>query len=120
MPRGCWCNCGPFRVNMIPQGLIKPFILRLLSEKPMHGFEIMEQIRDRTRGMWSPGPSAIYPTLGWLEEKDYIEPVQVESAGEKARRQYRLTEKGRGALKDYPKFRKEWLEGVSQLKDIRW
>lgn len=120
MPRGCWCKCGPFRVNFIPQGLLKPYILRLLSEKPMHGFEIMEQIFDRTGGMWRPGPSAIYPTLTWLEDNGYVETAQIEAQGEKARKPYRITAKGREALKDYEKFRKEWVEGISQLEQMWW
>ena len=117
MPGGC-CRCGPFRVNIVPQGLLKPYILRLLSEKQMHGFEIMEEIFRRTNGMWRPGASAIYPTLTWLEEKGYIAETWGEVKGEKARRPYKITAKGREALKDYDKFRSEWLEGVSQLKEI--
>lgn len=120
MPGGCWCRCGPFRVNIVPQGLLKPYILRLLSERAIHGFEIMEQIFERTGGMWRPGPSAIYPTLTWLEEKGYIEEVESQAKGEKVRRLYRITGKGREALKDYEKFRKEWMQGVSQLKEIWW
>jgi len=86
----------------------------------MHGFEIMEQIFDHTGGMWRPGPSAIYPTLAWLEEKGYVETMQSKAQGERARRPYRITERGREALKDYETFRKEWLKGVSQLKEIWW
>ncbi|MEM0272738.1 MAG: PadR family transcriptional regulator [Thermoprotei archaeon] len=119
MPGGC-CRCGPFRVNIVPQGILKPYILRLLSERPMHGFEIMEEIFRRTRGMWRPGPSAIYPTLTWLEGKGYIERVATQGEGEKARKQYRITEKGLDALKDFEKFRSEWLEGISQLREIWW
>jgi hypothetical protein len=84
-----YCRFGPFRVSIIPQGLIKPFILKLLSERPMHGFEIMEEIFHHTFGMWRPGPSSIYPALIQLEEEGYI---------------------------DYERFRKEWLENVSQLR----
>ena len=84
-------------MNIIPQGLLKPYIPRLLSEKPMHGFESMEQIFDRTGGMWRPGPSAIYPTLAWLEEKGHVETVQREAQGERARRPYQITEREGGS-----------------------
>ncbi len=117
MPGG-YCRCGPFRVSVVPQGMLKPYILRLLSEGPMHGFEIMEEIFQHTKGMWRPGPSAIYPTLTWLEEKGYVEVVESEPRGEKARRPYRITKKGEEALKDYDKFRKDWVNGVSQLRSI--
>jgi DNA-binding PadR family transcriptional regulator len=119
VPRGC-CRCGPFRVNVIPQGLLKPYILRLLSEKPMHGYEIMEEIFEHTKGLWRPGPSAVYPTLTWLEEKGYIEEVEGQVKGEKARRPYQITEKGREALRDYEKFKNEWLENISALREVWW
>jgi DNA-binding PadR family transcriptional regulator len=117
-----YCRFGPFRVGIIPQGLIKPFILKLISERPMHGFEIMEEIFQRTFGMWRPGPSSIYPALIQLEEEGYIEAVITQqkegrsTTGEKSRRPYRISKKGTEVLKDYERFRKEWLENVSQLR----
>lgn len=126
MRRRDYCRFGPFRVGIIPQGLIKPFILKLLSERPMHGFEIMEEIFQRTFGMWRPGPSSIYPALIQLEEEGYIEPVITQrregrsttggGGGEKSRRPYRISKKGTEVLKDYERFRKEWLENISQLR----
>jgi DNA-binding PadR family transcriptional regulator len=128
MRRRDYCRFGPFRVGIIPQGLLKPFILKLLSERPMHGFEIMEEIFQRTVGMWHPGPSSIYPALIQLEEEGYIEPViiqqkEIKSAkggggGEKSRRPYRISKKGNEVLKDYERFRREWLENVSQLRRL--
>jgi DNA-binding PadR family transcriptional regulator len=124
MRRRDHCRFGPFRVGIIPQGLLKPFILKLLSERPMHGFEIMEEIFQRTVGMWHPGPSSIYPALIQLEEEGYIEPVitqqkegkSTKGGGEKSRRPYRISKKGAEVLRDYKRFRKEWLENVSQLR----
>jgi DNA-binding PadR family transcriptional regulator len=124
MRRRDYCRFGPFRVGIIPQGLLKPFILKLLSERPMHGFEIMEEIFQRTVGMWHPGPSSIYPALIQLEDEGYIEPVitqqkegkSTKGGGEKSRRPYRISKKGAEVLRDYERFRKEWLENVSQLR----
>lgn len=104
MPRGWGCGCGPFRIRFIPPGILKPYILRLLSEKPMHGFEIIEEIFQRTGRVWGPGPGAIYPTLSSLEENGFIETV-VELRGEKARKPYRITKKGMQTLSEYPMIR---------------
>ncbi|MEM0142959.1 MAG: PadR family transcriptional regulator [Candidatus Parvarchaeum sp.] len=95
------CRCGPFNVDVIPKGLLQPFILRLLSDKPMHGFEIMEQIFERTDGMWRPGPAAVYPSLSQLEEAGYIKVVSSENRAEKSRKQYAITDKGKEAIKEY-------------------
>ena len=102
MPRG-YCNCGPFRVDIVPKGLLKPLVLKLLSERPMHGFELMEQIFEKTNGMWRPGPAAIYPTLEWLEANGYIKSDETEKRSKKTRRQYSITKKGTEALEDYEK-----------------
>jgi DNA-binding PadR family transcriptional regulator len=61
-----------------------------------------------------------------LEEEGYIEPVITQrregrsttggGGGEKSRRPYRISKKGTEVLKDYERFRKEWLENVSQLR----
>ena len=123
MRRRDYCRFGPFRVGIIPQGLLKPFILKLLSERPMPVFEIMQEKFQRTVGMWHPGPSSIYPALIQLEEEGYIEPVITQQkegksarGGEKSRRPYRISKKGAEVLRDYERFRKEWRENVSQLR----
>ncbi len=96
-----YCNCGPFRVSIIPSGLLKPYVLKLISERPMYGYEIMEQIFEKTGGIWRPGPAAMYTTLGWLEQHGYIKALNTGQRSEKQRKQYRITEKGSAALVDY-------------------
>jgi len=107
---------------MLPRGILKPLILRLLSERPMHGYEIMERIFEKTHGMWRPTPASVYPTLAWLEQKGYIAEfaAQDRGGGEKARRPYALTAKGRAALMDYDGFREEWEENLSLMRDLWW
>ncbi len=116
--RGGYCRCGPFKVNIVPQGLLKPYILKMLSERPMHGFEIMEQIFERSDGMWKPGPAAIYPTLEWLEANGYIEAVSNDSKYERARRQYRLTSKGKEAVDEYEKSSKDIAEHIRKFGEV--
>ena len=117
MPRG-YCNCGPFRVDIVPKGLLKPLVLKLLSERPMHGFELMEQIFEKTNGMWRPGPAAIYPTLEWLEANGYIKSDETERKPEKTRRQYSITKKGAEALEDYEKSAKEIKKRMQEFSTV--
>ena len=113
-----YCKCGPFRVNMMPQGMLKPYILFLVSKKPMHGFEIMDEISYRSHGVWASGPAAIYPALAWLRAKGYVKPAWSTLRSEKARRQYRITRKGAAAVMGYRDFEKEWFENLGKLKDL--
>jgi DNA-binding PadR family transcriptional regulator len=117
MPRG-YCNCGPFRVDIVPKGLLKPLVLKLLSERPMHGFELMEQIFEKTNGMWRPGPAAIYPTLEWLEANGYIKSDETEKRSEKTRRQYYITKKGTEALEDYEKSAQEIKKRMQEFSSV--
>jgi DNA-binding PadR family transcriptional regulator len=109
-----WCICGPFRISLIPRGLLKPVILYLLSERPMHGFEIMEEISARTGGMWRPGPGAVYPALLWLEEKGYIEVQE----GEGSKKPYRITDQGQEAIENIDAFLEEWEMSMDRLEAI--
>lgn len=115
---GGHCRCGPFRVNMMPQGMLKPYVLFLLSRKPMHGLEIMEEISRRSNGVWKSGPAAVYPSLKWLRVRGYIEPSGKAAAGEKSRRQYRIAAKGRDAMKGYRNFEKEWFGNLRRLRNL--
>ena len=116
------CTCGPFRITMLPQRILKPLILRLLAVRPMPGYEIMEQIFERTRGMWKPTPASIYPTLTWLEANEYISETEIggRGTGEKARKPYALAAKGRAALHDYDGFREEWEENLALMRHLWW
>ncbi|EFD93184.1 MAG: transcriptional regulator PadR family protein [Candidatus Parvarchaeum acidophilus ARMAN-5] len=117
MPRN-YCRCGPFRIEVIPKGLLKPLILKLLSNRPMHGFELMEQIFEKTDGMWRPGPAAIYPALQWLEEKGYIKSMEENNGSEKSRKPYSITQKGIDAVSEYDKAIKDMHNRMQKFTSI--
>ncbi len=48
-------------------------LLLLLAEQPMHGYQLMQAITERTSGAWRPSPGAIYPTLSQLEDEGLID-----------------------------------------------
>jgi DNA-binding PadR family transcriptional regulator len=47
-------------------------VLILLNKKPSHGYEIMKEINNRTKGFWQPTPGGVYPILRDLEKSEYI------------------------------------------------
>jgi len=69
---------------------VRAAILALLTERPMHGYEMIKEIDTRTGGVWSPSPGSIYPTLQLLEDEGLIE-----AAAEGGRKSYHLTDAGR-------------------------
>ena len=73
------------------RGDIRAAILALLAEQPMHGYQIIQELSERTGGMWRPSPGSVYPTLQQLEDEELVR----ETASESGKRVYELTEAGR-------------------------
>ncbi|HCT79711.1 MAG TPA: PadR family transcriptional regulator [Micromonosporaceae bacterium] len=65
-------------------------VLSLLTERPMHGYEMITELEQRTGGVWRPSPGSIYPTLQLLEDEGLI--VSEEAGG---RKRFTLTDAGR-------------------------
>jgi DNA-binding PadR family transcriptional regulator len=72
------------------RGDVRAVILALLAERPMHGYEMLEELSTRTRGLWRPSPGSLYPALQLLEDQGLVR-----SAEEQGRRRFELTEEGR-------------------------
>ena len=74
------------------RGDVRAAILALLTERPMHGYEMIQELEERSDGMWRPSAGSIYPTLQLLEDEGLI--VGEEHEG---KRRFTLTEAGRDA-----------------------
>jgi DNA-binding PadR family transcriptional regulator len=87
---------GPFGggSRVFDQGDLKFVILRLLDEKPRHGYDIIKEIEERFGGMYSPSPGTVYPTLTMLEDLGYAR-AKPEESGKKI---YEITDEGRAYL----------------------
>src|SRR3954451_19020225 len=55
-----------------PRGDVRTAVLLLLAEEPMHGYQLMQAISERSGGRWSPSPGAIYPTISQLEDEGLV------------------------------------------------
>ena len=70
-------------------------LLTLLAEKPMHGYEIIGELEQRSSGAWRPSPGSIYPALQLLADEGLL------TAEEKdGRRVYSITEAGKAELEE--------------------
>ena len=75
------------------RGDVRTAVLLLLAEQPMHGYQLMQAITERTSGAWEPSPGAIYPTLSQLEDEGLIDTL-----AEGGRKLATLTDAGRAYL----------------------
>jgi len=79
---------GPSRRTR--RGDIRAAVLSVLAEEPMHGYQIMQQLEERSGGLWRPSPGSIYPTLQLLEDQGLVRSETVEG-----RRVFSLTDEGK-------------------------
>jgi DNA-binding PadR family transcriptional regulator len=73
-----------------PRGDVRTAILLLLAEQPMHGYQLMQAIADRSGGAWTPSPGAVYPAISLLEDEG-----MVTVTAESGRKLVALTDAGR-------------------------
>ncbi len=86
-----------------PRGLLIYYILFRLSQKPAHGYEILQDIESKTEGAWRPGPGSVYPIFKKLLRYGYIRADRAsrkQYLGETSQRVYRITEKGEEYLRE--------------------
>jgi DNA-binding PadR family transcriptional regulator len=83
--------------RLFEQGDLKYVILRMLEEKPRHGYDIIKDLETRVGGGYAPSPGTVYPTLTMLEDLGYARVVP-EEGGKKI---YEITDEGRAHLAEH-------------------
>jgi transcriptional regulator len=99
----------------LKRGTAELIILALIEDQPRHGYDIGRLIEDRSEGQITYHVASLYPTLYKLEDQGLIEGRWVESDGQRRRRYYRLTPKGRLALR---KQRQVWRTFFNALDRV--
>jgi DNA-binding PadR family transcriptional regulator len=77
------------------RGDVRAAALLLLAEEPRNGYQIMQEIEERSGGVWRPSPGSVYPALAQLEDEGL---VRVEERD--GRRTYVLTDAGRAYVEE--------------------
>jgi DNA-binding PadR family transcriptional regulator len=80
--------------RVFEQGDLRLLLLKLIAEKPRHGYELIKAIEESVGGAYSPSPGVVYPTLSLLEDQGYAK-VQEAEGGKKL---YAITPEGTAFL----------------------
>lgn len=80
------------------RGDVRAAALALLAEESMNGYQIIQEIGERSDGVWRPSPGSVYPALQQLEDEGLIRA----QADENGRRSYQLTDEGRSYVEAHP------------------
>ena len=73
----------------VRRGDVRTAILAALKDEPMHGYQVIRVLEERSGGHWRPSAGSIYPTLQQLEDEGLVRSEEVDG-----RRTYRLTDEG--------------------------
>jgi DNA-binding PadR family transcriptional regulator len=85
------------RLHSAPKGLLRHYILHKIAQRPIHGYEIIQDIDSKTEGAWRPGAGSLYPILKKLVSEGLIK-AEPEPSQEATRRVYHITPKGAESL----------------------
>ncbi|NLL78329.1 MAG: helix-turn-helix transcriptional regulator [Clostridiales bacterium] len=95
-------------------GSMTLLLLKLLSEKDMYGYEMIDTLRNRSRNVFELKAGTLYPLLHNLEEKGLLTSYEKEVLG-KTRKYYSITKEGRKQLVKKESEWKEYTEGVANV-----
>jgi DNA-binding PadR family transcriptional regulator len=112
-PRGFF-GSGPRqrRRHWFGSGDMKYVILKLVRDKPRHGYEVMKELEEQLQGCYSPSPGTVYPTLQWLEDEGLVVAKDVD--GKKV---YEITDAGRRFLEEHRDVVDEIFDRVRETVD---
>ncbi len=79
------------------RGDVRLALLLLLQEAPRNGYQLMQEIEERSGGRWRPSPGSVYPTLQQLEDQGLIRAVEHDGT-----KLYELTDAGRDHVSESP------------------
>ncbi len=94
------------------RGDVRSAVIALLAEQPMHGYQMIQEISQRSGGAWKPSPGSVYPTLQQLEDEGLVRAQEQDG-----RRVYRLTDEGQRVAADRAEEFASLWEGVAPSED---
>jgi len=108
---------GPFgHRRRMRRGDVRAAILLLLEEEPRNGYQVMQELEQRSDGAWRPSPGSVYPALQLLADEGLIRGESREGGTV-----YELTDAGRTHLDEHrDRFGEPWAQaGAGVPEDVR-
>ncbi|SQB91425.1 transcriptional regulator, PadR-like family [Clostridium tetanomorphum] len=99
------------------KGSTEILILTLLKDEPMYGYEIIKKLEEKSSGIFVFKEGTLYPILHSLEDKNVVESFWSNGQNGRKRKYYRLTEKGKGYIKEKEE---QWVTFRSAVDKILW
>ena len=106
---------GPMfgRGPKVGRGDVRAAIIALLAEEPMHGYQIITELTERSGGVWNPSPGSVYPTLQAMEDQGLVTADKAEG-----KRVFSLTDAGRAAAEAAGDAPAPWEEAARERRPL--
>src|SRR5262249_34514896 len=112
-PFGGGWGGGPFgRGRKARRGDIRTAALLLLAEEPRNGYQIMQEVEDRSEGAWRPSPGSVYPALQQLEDEGLIRAEEIDG-----RKLFKITDAGRAYVQERGEQPAPWEQMSGDMSD---
>jgi DNA-binding PadR family transcriptional regulator len=106
---------GPRRGRRSRRGDVRAAVLLLLEEGPRNGYQLIQELADRSEGAWRPSPGSIYPVLAQLQDEGLIAPDDSTDG-----RGFALTEAGRADVEaNRERMGKPWEAASAEMSEPR-
>jgi len=97
------------------RGDVRAALLLLLAEQPRNGYQLMQEIEERSGGRWRPSPGSVYPALAQLEDERLIRAIERDDT-----RLFEITDTGRNHLEERAEHSPPWEDDESEaFGDLR-
>ena len=103
----------------LKKGSAELVILALVDERPRHGYEMSQMIEQQSEGAVRFTVTSLYPLLYRLEKRGWIQGRWVEKAGQRRRRNYRITRAGRKVLADQRQGWERFVAAINRIVQVR-
>ena len=96
-------------------GSMALLVMKLLEDSDMYGYQMIEELRNRSDDTFHLKAGSLYPLLHSLEEKGYVSAYERDATAGKPRRYYHLTNQGRGALQEKEESWNTYARAVNRV-----
>lgn len=97
------------------KGILTVYILNSLKKHAKSGYELLNEIKDKTHGEWVPSKGTIYPLLKNLQKEKLIE---IKTKGKRSKNIFQLTEEGKKTLQHVKKHGQQMEEKINQFRNL--
>jgi len=119
--RGNWGQAGFGGGPRARRGDVRAAALVLLDEEPRNGYQLMQEIEQRSEGHWRPSPGSVYPALAQLEDEGLIRAIDVDG-----QKRFELTDAGRAYVAErreqlgtpWDAVRRDVPDGVADVRVV--